>query len=980
MRPSSLLIWAVAAFAGHVAADPFEIDVVETDEIRLLYIDPFQTHLVPHVVRNFHNSIEFQKEIFDWRPNEKPTVVLTDFSDYGNAGAGSTPFNIVSISIAPLSRTLETMLSSEQVFMLMNHELVHIANVDVANSADYRWRKFFAGKPRSTDKHPETILYNYLTVPRHVTPRWFLEGAAVFMETWMAGGIGRAQGAYDEMVFRSMVRDDAYFYSNLGLVSEGSSVDFQTGVNAYLYGTRFISYLAYTRSPQAVIEWLKRGESSERYYAAQFEHVFGTPLESAWQDWIAFEHEFQQRNLASIRKHPTTTARPLVPQALGSISRAFVDESRQELIGAFRFPGVVAHIGGLSMATGKVRRITDIKGPMTYRVSSTAWDPASRRLFYTTDNYEYRDLVAVNVDSGRKERLLKDARIGDIVFSAHDRSIWGLRHLNGYVSLVRIPYPYKDWQLVYTWPYGEVAYELDVSPDGKFVSLSLGEIDGSQHLKVYRIEDLAEEDADAVASYEFTPAVPEGFVFSGDGMHLFGSSFITGVSNILRFDIATQELEAVTNAETGFFRPIPTADGSLVVFEFTGQGFVPSVIDNPVPLDDVSAIRFLGAEIAKEHPVVKEWNVVQSLREVNFDELNVVHGKYRPSRELTLESAYPIIEGYRNSVAPGYAVGFADPLLINKLTLSASYSLDGALPGNERFHGAVEYEGIYWTARYTHNRADFYDLFGPTKRARKGDTYSVGYNRSLITDDPIKLDLAAQLAYYSGLDALPGNQNVPTASIDEFATLDLGLHYSHTRKSLGAVDHEKGWRWNLDIETNDTDAETVVRARAGVDFGFTLPWRHSSIWLYSAAGKSDGDRQNPLGNFYFGSFGNNYVDDGEVKRYRQYDSLPGFEIDEVTASDFVKSVAELNLPPVRFREVGTPSFFLSHVRPAIFVAHLLADPGEPFERDLTSAGLQLDLNFTIAHRLPMTLSFGYATGRENGRKLDDEWLISLKIL
>ena len=33
-----------------------------------------------------------------------------------------------------------------------------------------------------------------------LTPRWYVEGAAVFMETWMAGGIGRAQSAYDEMV------------------------------------------------------------------------------------------------------------------------------------------------------------------------------------------------------------------------------------------------------------------------------------------------------------------------------------------------------------------------------------------------------------------------------------------------------------------------------------------------------------------------------------------------------------------------------------------------------------------------------------------------------------------------------------------------------------------------------------------------------------------------------------------------------------
>ena len=37
----------------------------------------------------------------------------------------------------------------------------------------------------------------------------------------MGGGLGRAQGGYDEMVFRAMVRDDAHFYDPLGLASRG---------------------------------------------------------------------------------------------------------------------------------------------------------------------------------------------------------------------------------------------------------------------------------------------------------------------------------------------------------------------------------------------------------------------------------------------------------------------------------------------------------------------------------------------------------------------------------------------------------------------------------------------------------------------------------------------------------------------------------------------------------------------------------------
>jgi hypothetical protein len=266
-------------------------------------------------------------------------------------------------------------------------------------------------------EHPESIFYHFMATPRNVAPRWYFEGSAVFFETWMSGGLGRAQGAYDEMKFRAMVRDGQPLYSNLGLVAEGTAVDFQTETNAYFYGTRFFSYLAYTYSPEKVIEWLKREEGSKRYYANQFEHVFAKPLEAAWDDWIAFEQEFQQANLAAVRKVPLTEKQPLAPQALGSVSRSFVDTKRNTLIGGFYYPGVVAYIGAMSLDDGSIEHLTDIKGPMKYKVTSMTYDPANRVVFFTSDNNKKRDLMTVSVDGGKARMLQENARIGDLAFN-----------------------------------------------------------------------------------------------------------------------------------------------------------------------------------------------------------------------------------------------------------------------------------------------------------------------------------------------------------------------------------------------------------------------------------------------------------------------------------------------------------------------------------------------------------------------------------
>jgi hypothetical protein len=959
------------------AAESIELDMLETEDLRLLYFDPFQTYLVPNVTRSFHNSLEFQKYIFNWTPYEETTVLLKDFSDYGNAGAAVSPVNAISVDIAPPSHTLEVIPGSERFFSLMNHEMVHVATMDISNSQDNKWRRFFGGKPRETSQHPETILYSYLATPRFSSPRWYAEGSAVFMETWMSSGIGRVLGAYDEMVFRSMVRDDAHFYSNLGLVSEGTAVDFQVGANAYLYGTRFFSYLAYEYSPEKVIEWLSRGEESKRYYAKQFEHVFDKPMVNAWDDWIDFEHEFQNANLEKVRGFSLTPTTRQSPTALGSISRSFVEPESRTLVGAFRYPGVVAHIGVLALDDGSVERITDVKGPMLYRVTSPAFDPETRTVYYTADNLAFRDLMSVDLDTGKTKVLLKDARIGDLVFNKIDRSIWGLRHLNGYVTLVRIPHPYSEWHQVYTWPYGQDLFELDISPDGELLSTSMAEIDGSMYLRIFRISDLLNEKIEPVAQFDFGVAVPEGFVFSPDGKYLFGSSYLTGVSNIFRYEMATGAIEAVSNAETGFFRPIPLADGSLIVFEYTGQGFVPTLID-PVPLEDVSDIIFLGNEIVKKHPVVKDWSVVGSLSGIVYDDLETTQGKYRPAHELNFGTAYPVIEGYRDDIALGWHFNWQDPLQLHHVELTASYSWDS--PSDERVHVNVEYDALSWHARYWHNDADFYDLFGPTKRSRKGDAFIVGYQKSLIFDTPRVLDFAADVAYYTGLDTLPGNQNVPTLFFEDILHGQLELNYTHTRKSLGAVDHEKGWRWDIVATADHANNDTIPKLRLGLDFGFALPWKHSSIWFYNSAGSANGNRLNTLTNYYFGGFGNNWVDDSEVKRYRKFYSMPGFEIDAISARDFVKSVAEWNLPPIRFRSMGTPGLFLSWIRPAIFVAGLWTDPGEQFDRTFTSAGFQLDMRFTLGHRHSMTLSAGYAAGFRKSEKVDDEIMISLKIL
>jgi hypothetical protein len=839
----------------------------------------------------------------------------------------------------------------------------------------------------ATSEHPETILYQFLTAPRKSSPRWFLEGIAVFQETWMAGGLGRSQGGYDEMVFRSMVRDGAHFYDPLGLVAEGVKIDFQVGANAYLYGERFMSYLAYAYSPEQLVQWVVRTSESRRTYEREFARVFGLELDDAWQDWIEFEHEWQARNLEAVRRYPTTEYEALADGALGSVSRAYYDAGRDSLIAGVRFPGVVAHIAEFNLGTREMRRLEDIKVPMLYKVAAVGYDEDSKTVFYTADNYAYRDLMAVDLETGKARRLLKDARIGDIVFNKADRSLWGLRTLNGYVTLVRVPYPYEQWDQVKTLGYGDIAYDLDVSPDGTLLSGSFGDVEGNQALKVFETESLLNGEFEPIAELGLGQAVPEGFVFSPDGRYLFGSAYYTGVSNIFRFEVGTNEFEAVSNTESGFFRPIPLDNENLIVFRYTGEGFVPVRI-KATPLEDVAAIRFFGAEIVRKHPQLKTWQT--GLESGADPESRIVSQEaYSATRNMGLESIYPTLLGYKDSVSLGGKAVFADPIRLDQLSIGAGYSIDSDLPTDERLNLSVDYRHTVfrntplsgtWSMGAHLNAADFYDLFGPTKTSRKGQRYYLGYDKTLVYDVPRRLSLSAVLNHYRDLDALPRYQNIET-TFDELSSLELSLSYENMRESLGAVDFEKGYRWTLGSAINYVDGDTIPKVLGEFDFGFALPWKHTSLWFRNAAGAANGEVEDEFANFFFGGFGNNYVDQGRVKRYREFYAFPGFELNAVPGRNFYRGMLELNLPPILFRRAGSPGFYLSYARPALFASTLTTNMDDDTLRAQSrNFGIQVDFQFTVLTRFDMTLSAGYAKAYGEGDFSDDEFMISLKIL
>jgi hypothetical protein len=755
-------------------------------------------------------------------------------------------------------------------------------------------------------------------------------------------------------------------------------VDFQVGTNSYLYGTRFMSYLAYEHGPDKLVQWVTSTDSRKSYFASHFKKIYDESLDQQWSDWIQWEFEFQQTNLDSIRVYPTTHYRPVLKKAVGSVSRAYYDKKTGLLYVAILYPGQTAHLAAIDPEQGTIKKIREVKGPALYYVTSLAYDPDRQDLFYTTKNGSWRDLNILNLTTGKHKRLLKEERIGDLTFNRADQSLWGVRHYNGISTVVRIPPPYREWHQVYSFPYGKDIYDIDLSPDGHLLVGALAEPSGNQFLIKMHTDSVLKGNPSFDILFDFENSNPANFVFSDDGNYLYGSSYYSGVSNIYRYDLREQDMDILSNCESGFFRPLPISADSLVAFRYTGQGFYPVVIPIESP-ERVGNITFLGNQLVKKYPVLKSW-ILGTPATIDADSVIRSSGPYRPIRAIRLNSIYPIVEGYKEYASFGVRLDFTDRIGLAGLNINLSISPHSSLQTEEYFHAKMEFYYWGWELFATYNKADFYDLFGPTKTSRKGYSLGFKYHRTLIYDRPRILDLTVYSAGFAGLETLPFYQNI-SASFDRSFSFGATLEYDYILKTLGAVDDEKGYALGLTAHNNYVNGDLIPRVFANADFGILLPIPHSSLWLRNSAGYSFGDREEPFANFFFGGFGNNWIDYQDFKRYRESYSFPGVPINEIGGINYGKVLMEWSLPPLRFRRYGFTSMYIRWLQLALFSSGIVTNFDNSSTRvSQVNMGAQLDFRLVTFTHFKSTLSLGFAVSRSQNQNFSNEFMISLKIL
>lgn len=977
-------------------------DTVGRGEARLVSYLPGLSHYVPHVMRCYGRARSAHEHLWKIPTSLQPTLLfLSDMQDDGNGGASPLPSNFINVGMSPVNMSYCVMPTTERYSHLFEHEYTHIVLSDRPNKRDLRWRKVFGTKVVADNRFPLSMAWSYLTTPRWYVPRWYHEGMACFMETSMSGGIGRALGGYDEMYFRTMVQEGESFSSLVGLETEGTTRDFQMGANAYLYGTRFVNYIMMRYGWDKVAAFYNRTDSSKVFFSKQYKKVFGTLLGEDWKLWQEYERLHQQRNLELIKRYPITETEKISDKAFGSASSLVIDDSLHMAYTAVNYPGDVAHIERIDLCTRERKRLYNIDGPMLYQTAYLAFDRKRQRIIWTDRNAAMRGLRWRSVggrsgvgDAVSRAGHLKYQRVSNIVYDNARDCLYGLLTNEGIVHIVRYDAALQQRTVLYTFNFGVSVSDLDVSHNGEMLSMTVIGTGGEHKLIIFNVDDLDNANYTYRTVCQLKDSNLSQFRFAKDDQSLVGTSYYTGVANLWRVDLKDSSMHLLSNVSDGLFAPTVTASDTLYAMQYCRNGFIPVRL-KAKEITDCNAIEYLGQKVYDLHPEVAEiQKTMRDTSHISFSEVYDSLKAYIPLKEMVFQGAYPNVSGFTdaegwNNVTPvvEYCLTFSDPIEMSKLNVAIGMSPWSHNPWKNRLHAAIDWRvgNLGFSAAW--NKTDFYDLFGPTIRSRKGYDVGIEYGRQYTMQLPYQWYWNLSLNTYGDMDALPLYQNVSVGqSIKSFQTFGADIGASMVRTSLGGVMREQGYSWNVNAYSYLADGQFFPSVTASLAEGTLLPvMRNTSAWVYLSVGQHWGNRSAVFGKEYFGGFRNNRIDHGSVSRYREVNAMPGVNIDAIDTRSFCKLMGEVNFMPLRFHNAGLLFLYPTYTQLSLFATDLMADPwGSDAFRNHVSIGAQLNTEIVLFNYLNATLSLGYArcfNQNVSGMKRSTgEWLVTLKLL
>ncbi len=943
-RASAVALAAVALVAAlaqpaHAAAPRLEWRTLVTAHFRIHYhegLRPLATRLAPIAEQALIGLGARLAHL----PQDPIHVVLTDETDSPNGFAQVLPYNLITLFAAVPEPASALGDFDDYWRMLLTHELAHVVHLDT-----------IGGIPAAVNE----VIGKQLA-PNQVQPRWWVEGLATWMESDLSGA-GRIRSALFDMILRAQV-----MAGELPELDEVSTFmrPFPGGSSPYLYGGRFLDWVARRYGSQALAEMSIRYGSRLIPYGLSIvtDEVLGLDVPTLWAAWQADEVARARALLADIDREPPAPVQVALGLAVDLRAPRLAADGTFVIFEAARDDDPVL---AFRRALGPVTSTTTWRVPPPYlRVRSPSGDGAftgdGRYLAVIDDvhrqRFHFRDLELIDLRTGLRQRRTEGARLSDPDVRAG--RIVAVASGAGRTRLVTLSLDGTDAPQVLHDPGPErFVFGPRWSPDGTQVAASIADTDGTRGLVVV---DAA---TGALTRLTRTTAIDNAPAWTPDGRALLFSSDRGGVFDIHRLDLASGQVVRLTREQVGAFDPIVDARGETLIYRAgTHRGTelrraaLAELVDRP-PRDAIprpTATTSVAFAIADEE-AYQPWETLLPRRirgSIGLSSAGLGATVELDGSDVVGLHAWGLAVGYSPEVGRlSYSASYSNRMMWTPFRFSSFLGTDlatGAFVANDRRY---DQRSSVWTLRF--------NLDIPISAWDISSGFSLGYGVEIR--QPVDL---------IPLDPFQREPRAPAPLV--LAPLSLGFRVSTVRGFEDSISAARGTAFDVGATLYHPSLGSdlrVVEATTHLTHYVPLPWaQHHVLAARLSAGISAG----PTGNrSTFGLGGldvRNIIRDAIEERTASTDVIRGYRPGARRGPAFWQITAEYRLPLLDLGQgIETVPAFADRLHLALFT-DFGDTPQETlrFEDAAAGVGGELRLDLVFGYFVPIRVRFGYARG------------------
>jgi hypothetical protein len=535
----AVVILACASTAGAQLVPNDDWRTLRTPHFRVHFTQPLEDQARRAAVNAERAYAQLVTELTP--PRGPIDLVIADNVDYVNGYATTFPSNRIVVFAHPPIDASGLRHYDDWNALVLTHELAHVFHLDRARGIWKLGQAVFGRNP--------------LLFPNAYAPSWVIEGIAVYFESRLTG-TGRLESSEHSMIARAAVREDRL--PTLQELSPGTS-RFPGGEVVYVYGSLLFDYLARTRGPATIRDFVERTSGSllPFWLTPTSRGAFGMSFQTAWENWRDSLRRTAPPGAELLPEWRQVTKGgrvALFPRWLSDTTLVYAGNKGEDVPAAYRLS-----IGGEEQKLGRRNG-----------ASPNVRMPDGGILFAQPDflglNRFRNDLYVER--NGTQRRLTRGARLS-LPDVRGDGRIVAVQALPGATRLVSVS---RDGRTIV--PLTESSLDVQWadprwSPDGTRI-VAVRQSRGASELAVLSA------DGNVLQTFGATRAINSGPTWSADGRRIYFSSDRSGLPQLYVAlpGVAPISVSRITDAATGVFSPDESPDGTnLAAVLFKADGY-----------------------------------------------------------------------------------------------------------------------------------------------------------------------------------------------------------------------------------------------------------------------------------------------------------------------------------------------------------------------------------------------------------------------